>query len=229
MGTSDGESYEYDSGLPRHRVAITKPFLIGQTQVTQELWEVIMGRHQHHLTGENLPVDHVSWFDCIRFCNALSEAEGLETVYRIGSGDEPIISLDVDRTGYRLPTEAEWEYMAKAGTDFTYAGSDTIDEVAWCGVEGKRPVGQKNPNNWAIYDCSGNVDEWCNDMWDVTAYDARTGTAYDPHEWSDLVAPRVYRGGITSNISFNCCVAFRNRGDADYRGKYLGFRLLRGV
>ena len=180
--------------------------------------------------NKSLPVDHVSWFDCIRFCNALSIAEDLEPVYSIGSGDQPTVSLDLDRSGYRLPTEAEWEYASKAGTELTYAGSNKVDEVAWYnGSSGLHihPVGQKKPNAWGLYDCSGNVLEWCSDQLNDTAYQCRTGTTHDPHEWVGSASPRVHRGG-NYLLAADCCrVAYRSSSDANFHGDGLGFRILR--
>ncbi len=192
MGSKEGDGY--DDERPRHKVRITKPFLIGQTQVTQSQWEAVMGSNPSHFKGGNLPVETVSWFDCIRFCNALSEAEGLQAVYDIGSGDQPTVSLDFGRTGYRLPTEAEWEYAAKAGTELTYAGSNNVDEVAWLGSNsgGKtNPVGTKKPNMWGLHDMSGNVFEWCSDQWNDSAYQGHNSIVSDPHEWVGSAVSRV--------------------------------------
>ena len=189
-----------------------------------------MGNNPSRFKGDNLPVETVSWFDCVRFCNALSEAAGLQPVYSIGSGDEPTVSLDMGRNGYRLPTEAEWEYMAKAGTEFKYAGSDHVDEVAWyknnAGSK-THSVGQKKPNAWGVYDCSGNVFEWCSDQWNESVYQGRTGTTRDPHKWFGSAAPRVLRGGEWNRGAVSCRVAYRNKGGADYRGYLLGLRVLR--
>ena len=189
-----------------------------------------MGSNPSEHRDPNFPVETVSWFDCVQFCNALSTAEGLESVYSIGEDDESIVRLDLGRTGYRLPTEAEWEYMAKAGTDFTYAGSNNIDEVVWYAGNADwihHVVAQKKPNSWGIYDCNGNISEWCSDRWSDAAYQGRTGTTCDPHEWVDSESPRVRRGGNRFSIDLDCRVASRQGLEAGDRHRFHGFRVLR--
>ena len=204
----------------REPFIITKSFLIGQTQVTQAQWEAVMGSNPSEYSSFQMPrmgcsvtqpVENVNWFDCVRFCNALSEAEGLEPVYSIGSGDKPSVDLNLDRNGYRLPTAAEWEYAAKAGTDFAYAGSDNLDEVGWWRDHPRnellatrtprtapKPVGMLQPNSWGIYDMSGNVSEWCHDV------DKRDAGAEDRMgRWRSGLEGRATRGGsIRSSKSF---------------------------
>ena len=120
---------------------ISKPLLIGQTQVTQALYEAVMGTNPSDYKEELRPVECVSWYDMVRFCNALSELEGFRPVYDIGEGYDPTVSLNFSANGYRLPTEAEWEYVAKAGSEHIYAGSDALEEVAAIRCSGSKGVG----------------------------------------------------------------------------------------
>ena len=166
----------------------------------------------------------------MRFCNKLSELAGLDPTYEIGSGDEPDVSLDLARPGYRLPTEAEWEYMAKAGTELTYAGSDDLDEVAWYydhGDETTHPVAEKEPNLWGIYDCSGNVWEWCSDY--SGDYEGRDGLTRDPYEDRPGASRRARRGGGWHYDAVSCRVSFRFSNQPDLRFRVLGLRLSRSV
>ena len=199
MGSEEGVGY--DEEKPRHEVTISEGFWMSQTAVTQGLYALVMGRNRSRFEGATRPVEYVSWFDALRFCNRLSELAGLEPVYEFGEGIFPAVSRVEGADGFQLPTEAEWEYAAKAGTELTYAGSDVLDDVAWHQGNANRqthPVGQKRSNANALYGLSGNVFEWCFDEWDAEAYDGREGGVTDPviEPPSALEADyRVCRGG----------------------------------
>ena len=215
-----------------------KAFLIGHSQVTQELWESVMGANPSSQKGAHLPVHDVSWFDCVYFCNKLSGLEGLSPAYEvrssydeIGNEYEPEVTLNKEANGYRLPTEAEWEYAAKAGGEFKYSGSDTLDEVAW--YEGNsgfetHPVGQKQANGWGLYDMTGNVWEWCSDEWSDD-YSAHKQGVSDPLNGRPGAALRVNRGGSWDGGAVSCRVAYRYRYTPDYRSRILGLRLSRSI
>lgn len=229
MGSEDGVGCYNER--PRHRVKLSRGFWMGQTQVTQGLWEKVMGGNPSHFKGANLPVENISWFDAVRFCNALSGTEGLTPAYGIGTGDEPSVSLDLKANGYRLPTEAEWEYAAKAGTELKYAGSDSLDAVAWHRGNSERethPVGQKQANGWGLYDMSGNVWEWCSDDWSDD-YSARKQGVSDPLNGRPETSYRAIRGGSWCILTNDYRVAYRTGFAAIFGDNSLGLRLCRSL
>lgn len=224
MGALERDGDADDDEKPRHRVEISRSFLMGKYPVTQALYESVMGDNPSRFKAFSRPVETVSWFDAIRFCNALSEKEGIDCVYTIDGED---VSIDLSRNGYRLPTEAEWEYAARGGEEQLYAGSDNPDEVGWYRDNGGRethPVGQKKANAFALYDMSGNVWEWC---WDWYGEYTAPGS-------TDPVGPskgysRALRGGSWGSSASSMRSAFRGNSNPGSSAGGLGFRFFRSV
>ena len=196
---SDTESDEY----PAHQVTLSS-YSIGQTEVTQELWQAVMGSNPGSFITDDLqhPVDWVSWNDCQMFIYKLNQMTG---------------------KNFRLPTEAEWEYAARGGNrskGYKYAGSDNIDEVAWYGGRATHTVATKAPNELGLYDMSGNVYEWCQDgygSYSIAAQNNPTGSA--------SIYSRVLRGGGWYYDARNCRVSRRGYGGPSSKRTDLGLRL----
>jgi len=229
MGDHFNEGYEWE--LPTHNVTVSS-FYISRHEVTQGEYQAIIGNNPAHDygVGSNYPVYFVTWYDAVEYCNARSTAEGLTPCY---SGTGGNITCDWNSDGYRLPTEAEWEYAARGGTasdnaDYHYSGSDDIGTVAWYTSNSggaTHPVGTKAHNDLDIYDMSGNVWEWCWDWYDDYSSTAQT----NPHGAISGSA-RILRGGNWFENAFCCRVAIRNShdpGDAGYGNYSIGFRIVR--
>ena len=212
-----------------------------KTETTQELYEAVMGENPSYFKGRlQNPVESVSWDDAIYFCNKLSYAKGLKPVYSVKGktdilewnytphGENEIkgeITQDVSANGYRLPTVEEWEYAAKGGEEYTFAGSNYIDEVAWYidNTESTQTVAQKKPNGYGLYDISGNVAEWC---WDFEQnYNYKTnffcGGCYA--YYSDF----SYRGDRGEYDGDGCKITSKSS-YAKYKGA-VGFRIVRTI
>lgn len=202
----------------------------------------------NELTGEavlNNPVGYVNWYAAIAYCNKLSIKEGLDCAYTVSGisdwenlaysaiptssdGTWNAAACDFEANGYRLPTEAEWEWLARGGENYTYAGSNTLDDVAWCSTTtngtGSRDVKTKPANGYGLYDMSGNVEEWC---WDV--YDSISSSTGMAGPDSGLLS-RVYRGGsYQGNASSGFAVPHRYGTAPDQRLSRVGFRVVRNT
>jgi formylglycine-generating enzyme required for sulfatase activity len=234
MGTASGGD---DAERPVHTVTV-KSFNIGKYQVTQKEWYEIMGttvQHQRnmrntswplHGLGDNYPMYYVNWYEAVEYCNRRSVKEGLTPAY-LGSGNS--ITCDWNANGYRLPTEAEWEFAAKGGSQRNitteYSGSNNAEIVAWYednSNNSTQPVGTKVANNLGIHDMSGNVWEWC---WDWYG-DYPNSSQTDPRGQASG-AYRVLRGGAWSEEVWYLRSAYRNGADPSNRSFRLGFRLVR--
>lgn len=187
------------------------PYELAAFPITQARYAQVTGLRPSTVHGDRLPVDGVSWWDAVRFCNALSQGEGLAPAYRLHA-DRETIEWDRSAGGYRLPTEAEWEHACRAGTTGPRYGP--LDEVAWHrrnSHERIHDVGGKQPNSWGFYDMLGNVWEWC---WDI--YDAEVYGEY-----------RVLRGGGWFDEHWSCRASVRRRSHPTFQVDDLGFRIAR--
>jgi formylglycine-generating enzyme required for sulfatase activity len=246
--TSVGNSDE----KPVHTVTLTG-FYMGKYPVTQEQYQAEMGSNPSSFSSnpasgeaqENRPVETVSWYDAIVFCNKLSIAEGLAPAYRISGSTNPAdwgavpssrsnstwdaAEIVSGSTGYRLPTEAQWEYAAKGGNNspgnYTYSGSDTVGDVAWYSDNSNRmthEAGKKTANGLGIYDMSGNVWEWC---WDW--YGDYTSMAQNNPAGPGSGSYRGLRGGLWGDVASYARSVYRYRHNPYYRTYTFGFRLVR--
>ncbi|MFE5329251.1 formylglycine-generating enzyme family protein [Embleya sp. NPDC056575] len=189
------------------------PFRMAVFPVTQARYARVTGERPSAAFGDRLPVEGVSWYDAVRFCNALSTYEGLTPAYHLAAGGERV-AWDASTDGYRLPTEAEWEYACRAGTTGPHHGP--LDDIAWYranSAERIHDVGGKQPNPWGLHDMLGNVWDWC---WDV--YDAEVYGEY-----------RVLRGGGWFDEHWSLRAGARRRSHPSYRVDDVGFRVARSI
>ena len=197
-----------DEGSGRWRTGRIDAFHMSRTPVTRALYATVMTGAA--IDEGELPQVDVSWFDAVRFCNRLSEKSGLAPCYVLGV--EEHVECDWNASGFRLPTEAEWEYACRAGSNEMRYGE--LDAIAWHGLNSglhARPVGQKTPNPWGLHDMIGNVWEWC---WD----------RYDPLVYGEY---RVFRGGGFADAPNACRASCRRKSHPTFSVDDLGFRLAR--
>ncbi|MFF5262206.1 formylglycine-generating enzyme family protein [Actinomadura viridis] len=213
IGVPAGQIVLRDEGSGTTWKVDLEPFLLAPQPVTRDLYETVQPLPSTGPGGPRTPVTDVSWIDAVRFCNLLSESAGLEPCY--STGDDPDaqdVTCDWQADGYRLPSEAEWEYACRAGTTGVRYGE--LDEIAWyrenSGGE-VHDVMTRTPNAWGLHDMIGNVWEWC---WDL----------YDPGVYGPY---RVFRGGGAHDPPRGCRASCRRKSHPTLRIDDLGFRLAR--
>ena len=205
---SSGDNYDSDassSESPVHSVTLSSYYYIGETEVTQELWQAVMGTNPSYSKGNKKPVEKVSWNDCQEFITKLNNLTG---------------------KNFRLPTEAEWEYAARGGNKskgYKYSGSNTIDNVAWYTDNSSsqtHDVKTKQANELGIYDMSGNVYEWCQDWYGSYSSGSQTNPTGPASGYY-----RVLRGGGWDDFARDCRVSIRYYNNPDHRSSHYGLRL----
>jgi formylglycine-generating enzyme required for sulfatase activity len=238
MGCTSGDT-ECDGDERPVRNVTLSAFQMGETEVTQAQWQAVMGSNPSFCA--TCPVELVTWFDAVVFCNRLSEAQGLKPCYYSDAGFTQVygksgsswtlpnagtVVRDPSAKGYRLPTEAEWEYAARGGnSSHIYSGGNTVGNVAWYGANSSwktQPVKDKQANGYGLYDMSGNVYEWCQDW-----YGGYPSSAQTNPQGPDTGSGRVIRGGSWNDPPQNCRVANRYGNSPGSRDDGTGFRLSR--
>ncbi len=224
MGSPENEMERESNEGPVHSVTLTYPFYISRYEITQAQWEAVMGTNPGFFKENDRPVQNVSWIDCAQFCNTLSSLKGKNPVY-----DESDWSLILSADGFRMPTEAEWEFACRAGSTTRYFwGIDSehaaVGDYAWYYNNADmqpHPIGEKLPNPWELFDINGNVWEWCSDWYGAYPDEARIDP-FGPETGTE----RVVRGGGWESEPFELRSASRERLAPEETFGNLGLRIV---
>ncbi len=242
MGSHDSDEYLRNNESPQHKVLMTHNLFVGVYQVTQADFKQVM-EYNPSVSTENdaCPVDSVTWFSALEFCNKMSDLEELPHYYEL-NGIKRRSNGSIERArvttlggeGYRLPTEAEWEYACRAGSISPWCFGDQVMDVgeyAWyydnSGME-THPVGEKKPNAWGLCDFHGNIMEWCHDWYDEYYYQQRPDEEEDPAGPEDGIA-KVLRGGAWQFGAEATRCAYRNSSSPDTASSVIGLRVCRNA
>jgi formylglycine-generating enzyme required for sulfatase activity len=207
MGAANDDTAAYDCEKPSHIVRLDS-YYMGETQVTQALWETVMGNNPSYFKGDSLPVENVSWYDCQEFIKKLNSITG---------------------KNFSLPTEAQWEFAARGGNKsrgFLYSGSNNLDEVAWYRHNSNRQTHQvatKKANELGLYDMTGNVEEWCEDYYGKNYY---SNSSQDNPQGPLSGGHRILRGGSWDCYVRVCRVSYRGDNFPNYCSRLYGLRLV---
>jgi formylglycine-generating enzyme required for sulfatase activity len=226
MGSPASEQNRYDNEGPEHQVTVSS-FYIGKYEVTQKEYHDAMEINPSEHKGENLPLENITWYETVTYCNERSRREGLILAYTINGEN---VTWNRNANGYRLPTEAEWEYAAKGGNKhsvFLYAGSGNADSAGWHSSNSggrSHQVGTKAANALGIFDMSGNVGEMC---WDF--HSGYSGVAQTDPQGAAAGTYRVGRGGCWFYGAQYLRTGFRAYITPVMRYSFVGFRLARNA
>lgn len=222
MGSPEDENGRWSAEGPQHEVILTRGYWLGETPVTQAQWQAVMGSNPSRFPGHQRPVERVSWHDSVSFIQNLN-----------------VLLPCLNST---LPTEAQWEYACRAGSQAAYndgspcpklfSKNPALDKLGWFDDNSNgetHEVKRKDANAWGLYDMHGNVWEWCRDAWDEDVYAKRSNGIINPETVSNYGSTfRVVRGGSWGNLGENCRAAVRNKDHSMDRWDYLGLRLSAG-
>jgi len=206
---------------PQHEVTLN-PFYLGKYTVTQEEYLEITGSNPGYPAEEGFPVNTVNWFEAVEFCNAMSRRDRLKPAYTVNDTE---VVWNEGNNGYRLPTEAEWEYACRAGTTTRYSTGDQITgEQARFRSDSQAPSGSFPPNPWGLYDMHGNLYEWC---WDW--YGLYSAEPQQNPRGPESGTQRIIRGGSAASMERHLRSAVRSRVEPNIRNVNLGFRIARNI